>query len=165
MLSGRAHKLGNDINTDYIISSRRRARVESITDMARFLLEDIDPGFYSRLRPGDFIVAGSNFGSGSSRETAPRVIQAAGIAAVLAESFARIFFRNSISIGLPVVLCDTRPIDDGDDLVIDLAGGMVQDHTRGITILARPIPAFMQSILEDGGLLAHLQKHGGFHLG
>lgn len=164
-MRGKAHKFGNDINTDYIIPSRRRARVEDIAEMARYVMEDADPTFRDRLYPGDFIVAGSNFGCGSSRETAPRVIQAARIAAVLATSFARIFFRNSISIGLPVVLCDTSLIEEGDDLEIDLQQGIVHNRSRCVAIPIRPMPAFMSRIFEDGGLVAHLRKHGTFSLG
>ena len=164
MLTGTAHKFGDDINTDYIIPSRRRIRAESIQDMARYVLEDADAEFYARLRQGDFIVAGLNFGCGSSRETAPRVIQVAGVAAVLAKSFARIFFRNAISVGLPAILCDTDLLDDGDDLEIDLAGGIVRNLTQKLDVPTGPMPTFMRRILDDGGLVAHFRMHGTFQL-
>ena len=164
MLTGTAHKFGDDINTDYIIPSRRRIRAESIQDMARYVLEDADAEFYARLRPGDFIVAGLNFGCGSSRETAPRVIQAAGVAAVLAKSFARIFFRNAISVGLPATVCNTDLIDTGDHLEVDLAKGIVHNRTRKLDIPIRPIPTFMRRIIDDGGVVAHFRKYGTFQL-
>lgn len=164
MLTGRAHRFGDDVNTDYIIPNRRRIRAESIQEMAPYVLEDADPEFYSRLCPGDFIVAGQNFGCGSSRETAPRVIQAAGVAAVLAKSFARIFFRNVISVGLPAILCDTDLIRDGDKLEVDLDGSIVRDRTQRLEIPVQPLPALMQKILDDGGLVAHFRKHGTFQV-
>jgi len=161
-LRGRAHKLGDHINTDYIVSAKYKARISDIKELATHIMEDLDPEFYSRIRPGDFIVAGENFGSGSSRETAPLVIREAGIAAVLAKSFARIFFRNAINVGLPVAVCDTDAIEDGDVLRVDLARGQVINESRGGVLSIAPLPPLMQEILQDGGLEAHFKKHGGF---
>ena len=132
--------------------------------MAHHLMEDLDPTFVGRIQRGDFIVAGRNFGCGSSREAAPRVIQAAGIGAVLATSFARIFFRNSINIGLPVLICDTHWISNGDELEVNLATGTVTNRTTGVEIQARPLPKIMLNIMADGGLAAHIRKHGTFRL-
>ena len=121
-------------------------------------------GFSSRVEPGDFIVAGSNFGCGSSREQAPLVIKHAGVGAVLARSFARIFFRNAVNKGLPVVECDTSGIQAGDELEVDLAGGKVVNITRGTVTDIVPLPAVMMDILSEGGLTEYLRNHGGFEL-
>jgi 3-isopropylmalate/(R)-2-methylmalate dehydratase small subunit len=127
-------------------------------------MEDADPAFASRVKAGDFIVAGSNFGLGSSREHAPLVIKMAGISAILAKSVARIFFRNAINQGLPVLVCDTDEIDDGDELEVDLQAGTVRDITNGSQFTFGEIPEVMLHILEEGGLIPYIQKHGGFRL-
>lgn len=163
-LSGTAHKFGNDINTDYIIASKYKSRILDPVELATHAMEDADPTFYSRLKRGDFIVAGSNFGMGSSRETAPRVIKDAGVAAVLAKGFARIFFRNSINVGLPVVECDTSLIDQGDELEVDLTAGLVRNVTKGMEISVSPLPDVMVELLNDGGLVEHFKKNGTFYL-
>jgi 3-isopropylmalate/(R)-2-methylmalate dehydratase small subunit len=113
---------------------------------------------------GDFVVAGHNFGLGSSREHAPTIIKLAGVAAVLATSFARIFYRNAINVGLPLLECDTASIEEGDVLEVDLATGLIRDKTRGTDHRAHPLPKAMINILNDGGLVAHLGKHGDFKL-
>lgn len=164
IIRGRAHCFGDDVNTDYVIASKYKAKTLDIREMAKHLMEDLDPGFAERMRPGDIIVGGRNFGCGSSREAAPRVIQAAGISAVLAVSFARIFFRNSVNIGLPVFPCDTAFIGDGDELEIDLASGGVNDISTGGSVQVAPLPQVMVNIIADGGLVAHLRKHGTFVL-
>jgi 3-isopropylmalate/(R)-2-methylmalate dehydratase small subunit len=163
-LRGRAHTLGNDVNTDNIIASKYKSSVTDMREMATHLMENVDPGFVRRIAPGDFMVGGTNFGCGSSRETAPRVIKAAGMSAVLAQGFARIFFRNAINVGLPVVECDTRTIDTGDLLEVDLAGGTVWNLTKGTETQVAPLPAVMLELLNDGGLAEHFKKHGSFHL-
>ncbi|RDV84088.1 3-isopropylmalate dehydratase small subunit [Ammonifex thiophilus] len=163
-MRGRAHKFGDDINTDYIISGKYKFKTLDMDELARHVMEDLDPDFYHKIRPGDFIVAGWNFGCGSSREQAPLVIKHARIGAVLAKSFARIFFRNAINTGLPVVECDTDQIEAGDELEVDLARGVVENLTKGVSIPIKPLPPVMLRILEDGGLIAHFQKHGGFKL-
>jgi len=160
---GKAHKFGSDINTDYIISGKYKFKTLDMVELAGHLLEDLDPEFNCKIKPGDFIVAGTNFGCGSSREQAPLVVKQAGISAVLAKSFARIFYRNAINTGLPVVECDTGRIDSGDDLELDLAAGVINNKTKGISIPVKPLPRVMVKILNDGGLAAHFRKYGGFN--
>lgn len=163
-LSGRVHRFGDDINTDYIIASKYKTTSLDPRDLTRHLMEDIDPGFGQRVRPGDILVAGKNFGCGSSREGAPLVIKAAGISVVVAQSFARIFFRNAINIGLPVFLCDTAGIQTGDELELDLEAGTGRDVTSGATIAAAALPRVMLNIVRDGGLAAHIRKYGAFQV-
>lgn len=163
-LMGRAHTFGNDINTDYIIASKYKSLITDPIELSKHVMEDADPNFYSRLVPGDFIVAGSNFGMGSSRETAPRVIKDAGVAAVLAKGFARIFFRNSINVGLPAVECDTSRIEQGDTLEVDLVAGVVRNVDKGVDIGIVQLPAVMLELLNDGGLVEHFKKYGTFNL-
>jgi 3-isopropylmalate/(R)-2-methylmalate dehydratase small subunit len=115
-------------------------------------MEDIDPGFISKIKPGDIIVAGQNFGCGSSREHAPLAIKTAGISCVIAKSFARIFYRNAINIGLPIVVCDGS-FSEGDRLTVDLSAGSIQNHTTGESFSFPPFPAFLQKIIEAGGLM------------
>jgi 3-isopropylmalate/(R)-2-methylmalate dehydratase small subunit len=124
-LRGKAHCFGNDVNTDYIISGKYKFKTLDMKELAKHVMEDLDPDFAERVQPGDFVVAGSNFGCGSSREQAPLALLNAGVGAVLAKSFARIFYRNAINTGLPVVVCDTGLIDAGDELVVDLESGML----------------------------------------
>jgi len=161
---GKAHKFGDDINTDYIIAGKHRAKGLDLQAMARHLMEDLDPEFYKKVSPGDFIVAGHNFGCGSSREYAARVILAAGVRAVIAKSFARIFYRNAINNGLPVIEGDTDEIQGGHELEVDLGRGTIHNRNTGRIICFNPIPSAMMEILKDGGLVEHFKKHGGFHL-
>ncbi len=165
VLEGKALKVGDDINTDYLAPGRMKVKTEDFGELVKHLLEDIEPGFYRRITPGDFMVAGRNFGCGSSREHAPRVLRASGISAVLAKSFARLFFRNAINLGLPVAQCDTEQIRDGDRLVLDLENGSLRNVTTGVTIPVTPLPPIMREILSDGGLIPHYVSHGGFRLG
>jgi 3-isopropylmalate/(R)-2-methylmalate dehydratase small subunit len=162
--SGKAHKFGNDVNTDYIISGKYKFKTLDMKALAKHVMEDLDPNFYEKISAGDFIVAGTNFGCGSSREQAPLAIKYADVGAVLAKSFARIFYRNAINTGLPVVECDTDQIDPGDDLFVDLAAGVISNRTKRITIPIKPLPEVMIKILNDGGLAAHFRKYGGFNL-
>lgn len=164
ILKGRAHVFGDDINTDYIISGKYKFKTLDMDELAGHCMEDIDPGFSERVEQGDFIVAGANFGCGSSREQAPLVIKHVGVSAVLAGSFARIFFRNAINKGLPVVECDTSGIQAGDELQVDLGAGRVANLTRGTEMEIRPLPDVMVRILREGGLAEYLGKHGGFKL-
>lgn len=164
LLKGKAHIFGNDVNTDDIIASKYKSSTTDMLEMSRYLMENVDPDFVRRIAPGDFIVAGNNFGCGSSRETAPRVIKLAGLSAVLAKGFARIFFRNAINVGLPVVECDTGGIEEGDRLEVDLTAGLVRNLTRGTEANIAPLPAVMLELLGDGGLSEHFKKHGTFHL-
>lgn len=161
---GKVHKFGNDVNTDYIISGKYKFKTLDMRELAKHVMEDLDPDFYSKVVKGDFIVAGTNFGCGSSREQAPLAIINADVSAVLAKSFARIFYRNCINTGLPVVECDTDLIDSGDQLEIDLSAGIIKNVTKGIEIPIKPLPDVMIKILNDGGLAPHFKKYGGFNL-
>jgi len=164
VLRGRAFKFGDSISTDHIIPGRYAHLRSNLAELAKHVLEDADPTFVSRVKPGDFIVAGSNFGLGSSREHAPLVIKMAGVSAILAKSVARIFFRNAINLGLPVLMCDTDKINDGDELEIDLEGGKVKDLTNGSELTLGKIPEVMLRILAEGGLIPYIQKYGDFKL-
>jgi len=164
VLNGRAFKFGNGISTDHIIPGRLAHLRSNLPELAKHVLEDADPTFASKVKKGDFIVAGSNFGLGSSREHAPLVIKMAGVSAVLAKSVARIFFRNAINLGLPVLICDTDKIDDGDELEIDLAAGTVRDVTSGEEFTFGKIPEVMLRILDEGGLIPYIQRYGDFRL-
>lgn len=161
---GKAWKFGDNISTDLIAPGRLFHLRSNLPELAKHVLEDADPEFVSKMTPGDFVVGGSNFGLGSSREHAPTIIKLAGVSAVVAKSFARIFYRNAINVGLPVIQCDTDKIDAGDELELNLDKGALRDVTKGLTLTFPPLPGIMQTILEDGGLLAHIEKHGGFKL-
>ncbi len=163
-LHGRAWVFGDDISTDHIAPGRLFHLRTDLPELAKHVMEDARPEFAAEMSPGDIIVGGRNFGLGSSREHAPRIIKLAGVGAVLAQSFARIFFRNAINVGLPVLQCDTSSIAEGDELEVDLGAGEVRDLTSGLTIPFVPLPPVMVTILEDGGLVAHVKKHGGFDL-
>lgn len=163
-LNGRAHCFGNDVNTDYIISGKYKFKTLDMKELASHVMEDLDPDFAQKVQPGDFVVAGRNFGCGSSREQAPLALLNAGVGAVLAPSFARIFYRNAINTGLPVVECDTAGIAAGDELVADLEGGVLRNLTRDTETPIRPLPPFMLKVLADGGLAAHFVKYGTFNI-
>lgn len=163
-IKGKAFKFGDGISTDHIAPGRLFHLRTNLPELAKHVLEDADPEFAGKVQPGDFVVGGKNFGLGSSREHAPTIIKLAGVGAVLAESFARIFYRNAINIGLPVLICDTTQIDAGDELEVNVSEGEIKDITKGITIQAKPLPDVMIKILNDGGLLEHFRKHGGFAL-
>jgi len=164
MLTGRAFKFGDDISTDHIIPGRYAHLRSDLPVLAAHVMEDADPTFAGRVKPGDFIAAGSNFGLGSSREHAPLVIKMAGVSAVLAKSVARIFFRNAINLGLPILICDTDKIGDGDQLDVDLTSGTIKDVTNGESLTSGQIPQAMLDILNEGGLLPYIKKHGEFKL-
>ena len=164
MLRGRAFKFGDSISTDHILPGRFAHLRSNLPELAKHVLEDADPTFVTRVKEGDFIVAGSNFGLGSSREHAPLVIKMAGVRAILAKSVARIFFRNAINLGLPVLICDTDSINDGDELEIDLKSGTIRDMTSGDRFTSGKIPEVMLRILDEGGLIPYIQKHGDFKL-
>ncbi len=164
MLRGKAFKFGDGISTDHIIPGRHAHLRSNLPELAKHVLEDADPTFVSRVKEGDFIVAGNNFGLGSSREHAPLVIKMAGVSAILAKSVARIFFRNAINLGLPVLICDTDGIDDGDELEVDLSAGIVKDVTSGQKLTFGKIPQVMLRILDEGGRIPYIRKHGDFKL-
>lgn len=159
-IRGRAQRFGDNINTDYIIGAKHKAVSLDIAVMARHTFEDIDPDFTRRVRPGDVIVAGRNFGCGSSRETAVHVLKALGIAAVLAPSFARIYFRNAINSGLPVLECDTAAVEQDDDIEVDLARNVAINHSRGDELPVTALPEVMRAVLAAGGIKAYLAEHG-----
>jgi len=164
MLTGRAFKFDDNISTDHITPGRLAHLRSDPPELAKHVMEDADPTFASRVKTGDFIVAGNNFGLGSSREHAPLVIKMAGVSAILAKSVARIFFRNAINLGLPILVCDTDQIDDGDELEVDLTAGTVKDKTTGNQLTFSKIPEVMLRILDEGGLIPYIQKHGEFRL-
>lgn len=162
-ITARAFKYGDDINTDYIISGKYKFKSNDMAAMSVHAMEELDPDYYNKVSPnGGFLVAGTNFGMGSSREQAPLVLIGSNTKAVLAKSFARIFFRNAINTGLPVVECDTDRISDGDELELDLESGVVRNLTQGTEIPFAPLPPVMAQLLADGGLVEHFRKHGGF---
>ena len=164
MPKGKAFKFGDNISTDHIVPGRLAHLRSNLPELAKHVLEDADPTFAGKVKPGDFVVGGNNFGLGSSREHAPLVIKIAGVSAVLAKSVARIFFRNAINLGLPVLVCDTDKIDDGDMIEIDMKAGIVQDITNGNKVSFKPIPPFMSAILAEGGLIPYIKKYGDFKL-
>ncbi|NMB11929.1 MAG: 3-isopropylmalate dehydratase small subunit [Firmicutes bacterium] len=159
-LQGNAWKFGDNISTDHIAPGRLFHLRSNLPELAKHVLEDADPGFAAKVSVGDFVVGGSNFGLGSSREHAPTIIKMAGVSAVLAKSFARIFFRNAINVGLPVLICDTDQIAAGDQLEVDLATGTIHNLTQDKILKAPPLPDVMIRLLADGGLAAHVAKHG-----
>lgn len=164
VLKGKSFKFGDDISTDLIAPGRYFHLRSNLPELAKHVLEDADPEFAAKVSEGDFVVAGRNFGLGSSREHAPTIIKMAGVGAVLAKSFARIFFRNSINIGLPVLICDTDGIEDQDSLEIDLGKGIIRNLTKGTELDFSPLPDVMIKLLNDGGLVEHITKNKGFNL-
>ncbi len=161
---GKAFKFGDNISTDHIAPGRLFHLRNDLEEFAKHVLEDADSEFASKVQKGDFIVAGNNFGLGSSREHAPQIIKIAGVGAVIAKSFARIFYRNAINIGLLAIECDTDKIDKNDELELDLKKGTLKDITKNIELTITPLPEVMIKLLEDGGLVAHLNKNGDFKL-
>ena len=164
ILKGKAFKFGDDISTDHIIPGKYAQLRSNLPELAKHAMEDADPSFVQKVKPGDFIVAGKNFGLGSSREHASLVIKMSGVSAILAKSAARIFFRNAINQGLPVIICDTEKINDGDELEIDFAQGRVTDLTNGTKLTFSKIPKVMLDILAEGGLIPYINKYGDFKL-
>ena len=154
---GRAWKFGDDIDTDVIIQGKYLV-INDPNELAKHVFENIRPEFAKNAKPGDFVVAGENFGCGSSREHAPLALKALGVY-VVAKSYARIFFRNAINIGLPVFECkETDKIDDGDELELDLEKGLIINKTKGESYKINPIPEFLRDIIERGGLIAYCKK-------
>jgi 3-isopropylmalate/(R)-2-methylmalate dehydratase small subunit len=158
IFEGAVHKFGRDVDTDVIIPARH-LNTNDPAELAGHCMEDIDAGFVARVRPGDIVVAGENFGCGSSREHAPVAIRAAGVSCVVAASFARIFYRNAINTGLPIVICPAAVAgaQAGDRLRVDLATGVVADLTRDTTYQADAFPAFMRELIAQGGLLPYVK--------
>jgi 3-isopropylmalate/(R)-2-methylmalate dehydratase small subunit len=164
MLKGKAFKFGDDISTDHIIPGKYAYLRSNLPELAKHVMEDADPKFASKVKQGDFIVGGNNFGLGSSREHAPLVIKMAGVKAILAKSVARIFFRNAINLGLPILLCNTDDINDGDELEIELEKGIIRNKTNGKQLTFSKIPDVMLKILDEGGLLPYIEKYSDFIL-
>lgn len=158
---GRAHVYGDNIDTDRIIPGKYTKTLD-LSDLAAHVLEDVDPEFSQRVRPGDILVAGDNFGAGSSREQAPLAIKSAGVSVVVANYFARIFYRNAINIGLPVVEVGQHQIKDGHEVEVDLDRGLVVDRTSGERYRATKMPEVMVRILNAGGLVNYLRQHGDY---
>lgn len=161
-MRGRAWKFGDNVSTDLICPGRYYHLRSNPPELAKHTLEDADPGFAANVSEGDFVVGGGNFGLGSSREHAPIIIKLTGVGAVLAKSFARIFYRNCVNVGLPAIECDTSKLAAGDELLIDVENGTINDITNGEAITFKPLEPAMRKILSDGGLVEHIKKHGGF---
>lgn len=162
ILKGKAHKFGDHINTDYIISGRYKFSITQPKELAKHLMEDLKPGFFKKISKGDFLVGGKNFGCGSSREQAPQAIKAAGIKAIIAKSFARIFYRNAINIGLILVEADASQIQQDDILELNLQKNIIKNITRNINIKIKPLPTLMQKILQAGGAIKYFKKQKNF---
>jgi|SRR5450756_82861 len=158
-MEGNVHILGDHVNTDAIIPATYLVSSDPV-ELGSHLMEGLDPDFPSRIKPGDIIVAGENFGSGSSREHAPLAIKGAGVACVIASSFARIFFRNAVNVGLPILESPevVEAIEEDDRLRVDLAAGTVENLTAGVSFSVPPYPGFMRRIIDAGGLIDYLKK-------
>ena len=155
-------KVQDNINTDYVISGRYKFRIQDPKELSKHIFEDIDPEFAARVKKGDILVGGENFGCGSSREQAPQALKSAGFYAVVAKSFARIFYRNAFNLGLVLIESDTGFIDDGDTVELDIERGKLKDVSKGLSFDIKPIPGVMKKLLEDGGVIEHFKKYGGF---
>jgi len=164
---GRAHRLlrvQNNVNTDYIISGRYKFRVRDPRELAKHVFEDIEENFSQQIKTGDFLISGENFGCGSSREQAPLALKATGLRAVVAKSFARIFYRNSLNLGLYLLECNTNYIDDGDQLELDLERNILKNTSKGLNISFKPIPPLAKKILNEGGMIKYFKKNGGLEV-
>jgi len=159
VLRGKVWKFGNDVDTDVIIPVQHTIGTD-VSEFGKHCMEGLDPLFPTKVSPGDIIVAGTNFGCGSSREPAPLAIKAAGISCVIAQSFARIFYRNAFNVGLPLIECRNaaEAIQAGDEVEVDIDAGRVRDVTTGLILEASAIPPFMQELIKDGGLMRHIAK-------
>lgn len=160
-MTSRAHVYGDTIDTDRIIAGKYTKTID-LNELAAHVLEDLDPQFKNRCQPGDIIAAGEHFGCGSSREQAPLALKAAGVSAVIARSFARIFFRNAINVGLPVLEIPNHTIVQNDQLEVDLSQGIVKNLTQGVEYACSPLPAVMLAIVQSGGLVPFLRAGGSF---
>lgn len=160
VIRGIAHRFGENVTTDDVIAGKYKHETTNLDRLATHLMENIRPGFLSTVKPGDFIVAGSNFGCGSSREQAPALIKHVGIAAVVAPSFARIFFRNAVNIGLLLLSCPTDGIEDGDMVTYDPVGHWLNVPQRGIDRAPAPMPEDIRDIVQAGGLLKYVRATG-----
>lgn len=161
---GSVWKFSDNISTDLIVPNKYIHLRSNLLELTKHVLEVANPDFPVKVKEGDFIVGGKNFGLGSSREQAPVIIKMAGVSAVLAKSFARIFYRNSINVGLPLLICDTSQIEEGDHLTVDFASGKVIIAEKNLELQAEALPDVALRILNDGGLIAHVEKYGGFNI-
>ena len=160
-IRGRAWRFGDDVNTDLIISGKHKLSITDLDELSKHTMEALMPDFAQKAKKGDLIVAGKNFGCGSSREQAPVVLKHLGLAAVIAKSFARIFYRNAINIGLPAAECeDVDDIEAGDVLELDLTKGRLRNHTKNQVYSVKPVPPELWKILSEGGLVSYVKKHG-----
>ena len=159
MAKGTIFKFHNDLDTDQIIASQYLL-LPNLEEMKEHTFESLDPDFPKKVKPGDFVVGGENFGCGSSREHAPIAIKAAGVSCVIAETFARIFYRNAINIGLPIIECPeaAKDIQAGDEVEIDFDSGMIYDHTKGTQYKGQAFPEFMQKIIAAEGLINYINQ-------
>ncbi len=157
MIRGRAWKLGDDITTDHIIPGRLKYKVKTLDEMRKYVFHDVIPRFSEKVREGDVIVAGKNFGYGSSREHAARLLKLVGVGAVVAKSFARIFYRNAINVGLPVVEASLEA-EGGDEIEIDLENGIVRNVTRGTEVSFPPYPDLIMRIIQEDGIESYYKK-------
>jgi 3-isopropylmalate/(R)-2-methylmalate dehydratase small subunit len=164
ILKGKAWKLGDNISTDHIIPGRFYHLRSNLEELKKHVFDDIVPDFYRKIQQGDIIVGGQNFGLGSSREHAPLIIKMAGIDAVIARSFARIFYRNAINVGLLAIISDVDGIDEGDNLEVLVDEGIIRDTTKSTEKRFTPLPAIMRSILDEGGLDRYIRKYGGLKI-
>jgi len=165
ILKGTSVKIGDNINTDLIISGRYKFAITDMKELSKYLFEDVDPNFGKKIVAGkSIIVAGDNFGCGSSREQAPLVIKEAGIVCIIARSFARIFYRNAFNIGLALIEADTSLVEENDELEVDLENSAIKDITKNKTLKTSPLPKIMRTLLSDGGLVAHVKKNNGINL-
>lgn len=166
IVESKVWKFGDDVNTDLIIAGKYKYDTLDMRELANHAFEAVRPEFSESVREGDVIVAGENFGCGSSREQAPLILKALGLNAIVAESFARIFYRNAINVGLPALECEgiSRSVREGDILRIDLDTGRVENVDTGTSFSFKPLPRLILKILNEGGLVPYIKKHGGMKL-
>ena len=164
ILKGKAWKFGDNISTDHIIPGRFYHLRSNLDELKKHAFEDIATGFYKKVKKGDIIVGGKNFGLGSSREHAPLILKMAGIDAIVATSFARIFYRNAINVGLAAIICNTDGIDEGNLLEIRVDEGILLNKTKGDERNFSPLSSIMRNILNEGGLDHYIARHGGFKI-
>ncbi|HOC46887.1 MAG: 3-isopropylmalate dehydratase small subunit [Syntrophorhabdaceae bacterium] len=162
VIRGNAWLFGDDISTDHIIPGRFYHLRSNLDELKKHVFDDISPGFSNKVKKSDIIVGGRNFGLGSSREHAPLIIKMAGIDAIIARSFARIFYRNAINVGLAAIICPIEGLNEGDELQVRLNEGVLEDITTGAIKRFAPLPSIMQDILNEGGLDAYIRKYKGF---
>lgn len=159
--SGKSWKFGDDVNTDIIISGKYKLSITDLDQLSKHAMEAAMPDFAEKVQKGDYVVAGKNFGCGSSREQAPLILMHLGVSAVIAKSFARIFYRNALNIGLPAVECEQADrISEGNLLEVELAKGVVRNISKGESYAVKPFPPQLRVILSEGGLVSYVKKHG-----